>query len=308
MTTPLQPTTVHLYSTVPIPPRAASGIADAMASSTSQSNVLRRWGIVSAINTDGTVDVLVGGVNIPALKYHASYQPTIGERVMLDAVGTDMTVLGAIAPSVRNFNRPTGDIEATLRRTPKPDTLFLQGQTVNREDYPSLFNWAVQQGLMSTAQVPDNLFGNGDGSTTFTLPDFRGRVLMNADGTTPLGESVGTNQRTLTADVLPEHDHGVEIEPGGSHKHAVNIISGASGTHAGHSDYPNNIASNAGGGTGWTFPTSYNISRGSHTHSVAGDTETGDPHTHTLTQTPFGGGQPLDMRQASYAVNYLICV
>lgn len=306
MTTPLQPETVHLYSTIPIPPRASTGIADAMAASTSSSNVLRRWGIISGINSDHTVNVLVGGTEIPNLKRNAAYVPTIGERVLVDTVGTDMTVLGATAPSPRNFNRPTGDIEVTLRRTPKPDTIFLQGQTLNRADYPALYNWAVQQGLMSTAEVPDNLFGNGDGSTTFTVPDFRGRVLMNADGTTPLGSKVGENLKTLAAEVLPEHSHNVTIDPGGAHKHSINITSGSSGTHAGHSDYPNAIASNAGGGSGWTFPTSYNVSRGSHTHQVTGDTGDGEPHTHEISQEAFGGGQPLDMRQASFSVNYLM--
>jgi microcystin-dependent protein len=166
----------------------------------------------------------------------------------------------------------------------------------------------VQQALLSTTALPNNLFGPGDGTTTFTLPDFRGRVLMNADGTTPVGSSIGVNQRTLSADVLPSHSHNVTIDPGGEHKHAVNIVSNASGSHAGHSDYPNAIASNAGGGSGWTFPTSYNVSRGSHTHLVSGNTETGTAHSHTISQSPVGGGQPLDMRQASYAVNYLIWV
>lgn len=305
MTTPTT-TTVDFYSIVPVPTRAAAGIAEAMTPTTDQSAVKRRWGIVSAINGDGTVNCLVGGVDIPSLRYMASYRPSIGERVMLDVVGTDMTVLGATAPSPRSHNRPTGDIEPTFRRTPKPDTLFMQGQTLKRSDYPALFAWVVQQALLSTQAVPNNLFGAGDGSTTFTLPDLRGRVLMNADGTTPVGSSVGTNAKTLTTAELPSHTHDVAIQPGGEHKHAVNIVSGASGSHAGHSDYPNSIASNAGGGSGWTFPTSYNVSRGSHTHNVAGDTETGTAHSHTLSQTPVGGGQPLDMRQASYAVNYLI--
>jgi microcystin-dependent protein len=307
MTTPTTKT-IDLYSIIPVPQRTAAGIADAMVSTPPDVNVQRRWGIISAINADGTVNCLVGGVDIANLRRMATYVPTIGERVMLDVVGTDMTVLGATAPSVRNFNRPTGDIEATFRRTPKPDTIFLQGQTLNRADYPSLFAWVTQQALLSTTANPNNLFGAGDGSTTFTVPDLRGRVLMNADATTPVGSSVGTNLKTLTPEVLPAHSHNVTIDSGGEHKHGVNIVSNASGTHAGHSDYPNSIASNAGGGSGWTFPTSYNVSRGNHTHLVEGDTELGDPHTHTIAEDPVGDGSPLDMRQASYAINYLMWV
>lgn len=307
MTAP-QPETVNFYSIVPVPPRTSSALADAMTSKTPDANVQRRWGIVSAINTDRTVNVVVGGVEVPSLRYMATYVPSVGERVMLDVVGTDLTVLGATAPSPRNFNRPTGDIEITLRKTPKPDTLFLQGQTLNRADYPALFAWIVQQNLLTTTALPNNLFGAGDGSTTFVLPDLRGRVPMGSDATTPVGTSLGQNLRTLTADQIPSHNHDVTIDAGGAHTHAVNLTTNASGTHPGHSDYPNAIASNAGGGAGWTFPTSYNVSRGAHTHAVTGSTETGDPHTHTITQKPIGGDTPVDMRQASYTVNYLIWV
>src|SRR5437879_3638427 len=71
----------------------------------------------------------------------------------------------------RMQTRPTGDIEETLRTTPKTGTLFLNGQTVSRTTYPALWQWAQDQSL-----VRANLFTTGDGSTTFGLPDFRGRV------------------------------------------------------------------------------------------------------------------------------------
>lgn len=321
-----------------------------MTQTTTQSTVLRRWGIVSAINADGTVDVLVGGVNIPNLRRNANYNPSVGERVLLDVVGEDMTVLGATGPSPRSFNRPTGDIEMTLRKTPKPDTLFLQGQTLNRADYPRLFQWVTDQGLLTTAQAPNNLFGAGNGTTTFVLPDFRGRVPSGASTASPLGSMFGADSRALALDQMPVHTHTVADHPGhthtvtvasggdhehtgsatsaGSHYHVNNFTSGSGGGHAGHSDYPNSVASNAGGGSGWTFPTSYNRTLGSHSHSISGDTSTTGSHSHTIdinsggghthtgstaanpaqthTVGNAGGTTPVDLRQPSYSVNFLI--
>lgn len=55
-----------------------------------------------------------------------------------------------------------------------------------------------------------NQFG-GDGQVTFALPDLRGRTLIGAGSnfgdTFTLGEVLGANQITLTADNLPAHDH-----------------------------------------------------------------------------------------------------
>lgn len=51
--------------------------------------------------------------------------------------------------------------------------LKANGATVNRADYPRLWAWAVDNSL-TTNDTTNNpgLFGTGDGSTTFTLPNF----------------------------------------------------------------------------------------------------------------------------------------
>lgn len=53
----------------------------------------------------------------------------------------------------------------------------------------------------------------GDGSSTFALPDMRGRVGLGAtaDGTHPNGQSQGSQSVTLTADNLPPHTHTVNV-------------------------------------------------------------------------------------------------
>jgi microcystin-dependent protein len=76
-------------------------------------------------------------------------------------------------------------------------------------------------------------YGPGDGSTTFNLPDFRGRVLAGADnmgGTAAnrltaasgwfigatLGNFAGLETHTLTTPQIPSHNHGI-TDPGHGH-------------------------------------------------------------------------------------------
>jgi len=105
--------------------------------------------------------------------------------------------------------------------TTSPDTniyLLCDGQAVSRTTYADLFT------VVSTS------FGVGDGSTTFNVPDLRGRIPMGLDnlGGTPanrvtdanadsLGGAVGSEDHTLTEAELPSHDHSQT-----SHTHSVN--------------------------------------------------------------------------------------
>lgn len=73
--------------------------------------------------------------------------------------------------NARIVRRPTGTVEPTFAATAKAGTLMLQGQDVLRADYPVLWQWAQDNGAIATGA-----FGNGNNSTTFTLPDMRNRL------------------------------------------------------------------------------------------------------------------------------------
>jgi microcystin-dependent protein len=90
--------------------------------------------------------------------------------------------------------------------------LLCAGQAVSRSTYADLFT------AISTT------YGAGDGSTTFNLPDLRGRVAVgkdNMDGTSAnrmttggsgidgstLGSAGGTQTHTLTTAQMPAHTH-----------------------------------------------------------------------------------------------------
>jgi microcystin-dependent protein len=119
--------------------------------------------------------------------------------------------------------------------------LFCYGQAVSRTTYSALFT------ALGTT------YGTGDGSTTFNLPDLRGRVAVGRDdmgggaavgritaaasgitGTT-LGAAGGSETHTLSTNQLPSHTHTQN-----SHTHSGNGLGsgeflynrGSGGTYA----------------------------------------------------------------------------
>jgi microcystin-dependent protein len=172
------------------------------------------------------------------------------------------------------------------------------GQAVSRTTFAALF------ALIGTT------YGAGDGSTTFNLPDLRGRALFGKDdmggsaasrvtaagsginGTT-LGATGGAETVTLATSQIPSHTHAnVLSDPG--HAHAVSGSTGGvsnqhqhafsgttSGISAQHSHSAPGLAASGGflGGGGLAAVTGY--SGGSATQT---GTESAD-HSHT-----YGGG------------------
>lgn len=110
------------------------------------------------------------------------------------------------------LSTPSGTVIDYAGATEPSGWLFCYGQAVSRATYAALF------AVISTT------YGSGDGSTTFNLPDLRGRVVagrdnmggaaasrltstvMTADGNT-LGATGGTQTHTLTEAQMPAHTH-----------------------------------------------------------------------------------------------------
>jgi microcystin-dependent protein len=79
--------------------------------------------------------------------------------------------------------------------------LECNGQAVSRTTYPILFlAWGTT-------------FGPGDGSTTFNLPDLRGRMVYG--GSASIGTKSGAKTVTLTTSTMPAHTHA-GARPGSS--------------------------------------------------------------------------------------------
>ncbi len=78
-------------------------------------------------------------------------------------------------------------------------------------------NWAYCQGQILNIQSNSALFAilgtyyGGNGTSTFALPDLRGRSVVGAGQNFNLGEFGGTQSVTLSATQMPAHSHQVNV-------------------------------------------------------------------------------------------------
>lgn len=134
-----------------------------------------------------------------------------------------MAVLSKVA-NIAVQPQPVGVVEAFAGSNAPNGWLICDGSQVSRALFPELFS------------VIGTTYGSGDGFTTFTLPDLRGRTIAGKDGVnnmnngptnrltsshfgasgTALGNSGGNEAHTLTTAQLAAHSHGVN-DP--SHRH-----------------------------------------------------------------------------------------
>lgn len=99
-----------------------------------------------------------------------------------------------------------GSIIAYTGATVPSRFLVCDGSAVSRDTYSDLFS------------VIGTLYGSGDGSTTFNLPDLVDRTLIGLSLTHSLSSTGGTEDVTLTTSEVAEHSHTVP-----SHGHGNSI-------------------------------------------------------------------------------------
>lgn len=187
---------------------------------------------------------------------------------------------------------PSGGVIPFAGSTAPAGWLLCAGQAVSRTEYAELF------ATISTT------YGSGDGSTTFGLPDLRGRVVAGVDnmggsaasrltsttitgGGDAVGEVGGSQTHTLTSGEsgVPAHSHTASSNTTGSH------------THQQHGNFGSYSGSAFLYGTNW-----YGAANGAATSS-AGD------HSHTITvnnNTAANASSAHNNVQPTMVLNYII--
>ena len=121
-------------------------------------------------------------------------KPAVDSYLMMSSAGSPSYV------PVEDVGVPSGVLLPFAGGTVPDGYLLCDGSAVNRTTYARLF------------AAIGTTWGAGNGSTTFNLPDGRGRTLIGAgtgSGLTErtLGETLGEESHVLITDEMPAHDH-----------------------------------------------------------------------------------------------------
>lgn len=167
----------------------------------------------AAFGPPPSVTVTIGASSVPGVRYPDWYLPTVNDVVfvLFDGKAPMVLLVLAGASAVRTF--PPGVILPYGASTAPAGWLNCTGAAVSRTTYAALF------------AAIGTTYGVGDGSTTFNLPDLRGRVPVGNSGVSPftnLGDTGGATLHTLTTAEMPSHIHtigGASIKFSGSDPH-----------------------------------------------------------------------------------------
>jgi len=146
---------------------------------------------------------------------------------------------------------PAGILTPFAGSTAPDGWLLCDGSDVSRTTYSNLF------AMIGTS------YGSGDGSTTFTLPDLRGRMAMGLDNmggqsanrvtnenADELGGADGEDSHTLTVDEMPIRNDYISHEPGtfsgatGGTPMVRTVTAGTVGSDQPHNNMPPYMAIN----------------------------------------------------------------
>ena len=156
-------------------------------------------GVLTIDGFSGSYNDLTNKPTIPAA-VSINQITTSGTHIADITIGSNTTEL--YAPSGTASSTPIGVVSQFAGATAPSGWLICDGTAVSRTTYASLF------------AVIGTTYGEGDESTTFNLPDFRGRMAIGPglgtakDATSrQLGQADGSERITLDETQIPAHVH-----------------------------------------------------------------------------------------------------
>ncbi|MFG1487653.1 phage tail protein [Oceanospirillum sp. HFRX-1_2] len=186
--------------------------------------------------------------------------------------------------------------------------LKANGASLSRIVHKRLWEFAKASGNLISQALKDSnpllygaAFGDGDGVTTFTIPDRRGRFERNWDDGRgiDLGRSISETQEGMieshghdaSSSVAGSHAHAGSADSGGDHSHSASASSGGSHAHGiswqsnsyvlrSSPDVEDFIGSGNNDSASGAVPSSTN-SGGAHSHTIS--VGSGGDHGHSLT-------------------------
>ncbi len=171
--------------------------------------------------------------------------------------------------------------------------LLCDGSAVSRTTYADLFS------SLST------IYGVGNGTTTFNLPDLRGKMTLGVNGSHVLGSTGGAETNTLSLMQIPAHTHSGTTDAAGLHSHTVNDPGHSHVSRIGRDDGNNsNNAGQAPSGDADFGDSQNGMSTNSATTGIT--LSSAGSHTHTFITAATGGGQPFSILNPFMAINYII--
>jgi microcystin-dependent protein len=214
------------------------------------------------------------------------------------------TVISALpAGSMQMYaGTATQTVSAGVVTTTAPSGwLLANGNAISRTTYSSLFS------------AIGTTYGTGDGSTTFNLPDLRGRLPMGAGtgvGLNASGTGV-TSGTAMTARALGawfgEETHLLTTAELASHSHANTVSGGTTSGMSANTTHAHKLQNRASSGAGGTYNIYDRV--GNNTTDLYTDYSSTE-HTHTFTPSisnaSAGSGSRHDTIPPCVVVNYLI--
>ena len=207
-----------------------------------------------------------------------------------------MGVSSALAGAVNAV--PLGTVSGFAGSTAPSGWQLCYGQAISRTQYAGLF------------AVTSTTYGSGDGSTTFNVPDLRGRVVAGLDnmgGTdaarlstaNTLGTTTGAETVTLTSaqSGVPAHSHANTVTNNA-------VTTDNPGNHTHNTPYP---VGWGGGSYGTALSGSISAdysttsANGGHTHSV-----TSNVTISNVNNTAANAASATNIMQPTMTINYII--